>query len=212
MGRQLQHLLDHPEGGKVLIPSHSQRGITLIEILIGLVIVGLLFGLAIPSFRELTQNSQIRTAAEAIQNGLQLARSEAVRRNAMVRFQLTSSVDNTCGLSAGSTNWVVSQDDPSLACDTPPSDTVPPRIVQTRAAAEGSRKAVAAAGQSTIVFNGLGRITPAPVGDISICIGIAAASCPDSSGEERRLQLVVSPGGQVRLCDPNLSQTDAQGC
>ena len=69
------------------------------ELLIGIAIIGILLALAAPNFAVWIQNSKIRTAAESIQNGLQLARAEAVRRNAQVRFQLTTTLDNDCVLS-----------------------------------------------------------------------------------------------------------------
>jgi prepilin-type N-terminal cleavage/methylation domain-containing protein len=67
-----------------------QRGMTLIEMAIGLVIVGLLLVMALPGFGTWLQNSQIRNAAESLQNGLQLTRAEAVRRNTRVQFVLGS--------------------------------------------------------------------------------------------------------------------------
>ncbi|MFA7269075.1 MAG: GspH/FimT family pseudopilin [Sterolibacterium sp.] len=192
----------------------QQRGTTLVELLIGLAIVALLFAMGAPSFFSWIQNSQIRTSAEAIQNGLFLARAEAVRRNATVRFQLTSSVTGSCALSTASGNWVVSLDDPSAACSTPPSDTVAPRIVQVRPAAEGTDNAVVAAGQSTIIFNGLGRVTPVPAGNIDINISNpTGGTCATSSTTGMRcLRVRVSSGGQIRMCDPLRASTDPQGC
>ena len=49
---------------------------TLIEMLIGLVILGVLMALGVPSFFAWLQSTQVRNAAESIQNGLQLARAE----------------------------------------------------------------------------------------------------------------------------------------
>ena len=62
-----------------------QRGFTLVELMIGIAIVGLSLVMAAPSFSSWIQSTQIRTAAEAVQNGLQLARGEAVRRNRIDR-------------------------------------------------------------------------------------------------------------------------------
>jgi len=47
--------------------AHSaQRGFTLIELIIGVVIVSLLLALGIPSFKSWVLNAQIRDGAEAI--------------------------------------------------------------------------------------------------------------------------------------------------
>lgn len=196
----------------MLRPEHLQRGATLAELMIGLAIVALLFAMGAPSFSSWIQNTQIRTSAEAIQNGLQLARAEAVRRNTPVRFQLVSNVTASCALATAGGSWVVSQDDPSGACTSTPSDTVVPRIIQVRNAAEGSSNAVVAATQAVIVFNGLGRVTPVPAGNIDIDITNPAGGACAATGPMRCLRIRVSTGGQIRMCDPVLASTDPQGC
>jgi type IV fimbrial biogenesis protein FimT len=209
----------------VLNPWHSQYGVSLIELLLGVVIFGILIAAGAPSFNAWIQSTQIRTATESVQNGLQLARAEAVRHNAQVRFQLTTTADNTCALSTTSSNWVVSFDDPSGKCANahlndafPVSDTTKnpaPRIIQLRSQAEGSSNAVVAAGQSTITFNGLGRrVTPSPAaGTVNIDITNPTGGACASTGPMRCLRVTISIGGQVRMCDPALSSSsDPQGC
>ena len=121
---------------------------------------------------------------------------------------------------------MLSLQNPTGACATAiadPSDLNPPApgIIQMRPGAEGSRNAVVAAGQSLIIFNGLGRVTPVPAGDIDIdvsnptggaCVGVGLHATP--AGPMRCLRLVVSAGGQVRMCDPAFvyTATDTQGC
>ncbi len=195
---------------------------SLIELMVGIAITAILFTLAAPGFSLWIQGTHIRTAAEAVQNGLMLARGEAVRRNSSVRFQLTDTLDNTCALSTTGTNWVVSLSDPAGLCASAPPDPADPNppapaIIQARAGAEGSRNALVAADQSAVVFNGLGRVTPVPAGNININITnpIGGACVTDPSpGPMRCLRIVVSTGGQVRMCDPAFvfSNTNPQGC
>jgi type IV fimbrial biogenesis protein FimT len=71
--------------------------VTLIEAMVCLTIIGLVLFIAIPDFSNWLANQRIRTAAESIQDGMRFARSEAIRRNTEVRFQLTDT----------STNWMV---------------------------------------------------------------------------------------------------------
>lgn len=197
----------------MLASLHGQRGYTLIEFAIGLVIVSLMMTMGIPSFSNWIQNTHIRTAAEDIQNGLQLSRAEAVRRNQPVSFQTTTTADNGCALSTASSNWVVSLDDPTGACANAPSDTIAPRIIQTRSASEGSVNAVVAAGQSSITFNGLGRLTPVPAGIIDIDVSNpGGGNCIAAGGTMRCLRIVVSTLGQIRMCDPTQASTSPQGC
>lgn len=191
---------------------HRQFGFGLIELSIGIAIVALLLAVAAPSMSDWIQNTQIRTSAEATQNGLQLARAAAVQRNANVRFQLTDSLTASCAVSASGGSWVVSLDDPAGACSTTPSDTVAPRIIQKRDSSEGSRNAVVAAGQAAITFNGLGRVTPVPAGDISIDVSHSSGTCAASGGTRRCLRVVVSTAGQIRMCDPARASSDPQGC
>lgn len=191
---------------------NRQCGVGLVEIVIGLVIVGILLARGAPAFGSWIQNTRIRAAGEAIQNGLMLARAEAVRRNDLVRFQLVDSVSNTCALSTTASNWVVSMDDPSGACASAPSNTTAPRIIQMRSAAEGSANVTVAAGQSAVVFNGLGQLAPVPAGAIAVNLSNPTGGACAPAGEMRCMRVEVSTGGQIRMCDPALASTDPQGC
>lgn len=231
----------------------SQRGFSLVELVVAIAIVGVLLALAAPSYRAWTQNTKIRATTEAILNGIQLAKAEAVRRNTTLRFQLTSTLDNTCVLgTAGSTasfpTWVISRDDPTdpnSVCGTAPlaedadlGNAVAPAIVRVRPATEGSGGVVVAAGiapgvgQPFISFNGLGRISAGVLpSNLIICLGIdetatstavaivtvAGASKCATSPTERRMQVSVTPAGEVRMCDPAFVSsgalaTDPQRC
>ena len=190
---------------------NRQAGMTLIELMIGIVLLGILLALGAPTFSRWTQSSQIRNAAEAIHNGLMLARAEAVRRNTTVRFQFVTTTTGACALSDTGTNWVVSLDSPAGACDAAPSDNVAPRIVQVRSAAEGSRNAaVDAGGVSLITFNGTGQATggaPAAINVTNPTGGACAAG-----GPMRCMRVTVATGGQIRMCDPARAADDPQGC
>lgn len=197
------------------------RGFTLIELIIGVAILGVLLALAVPGFANWLRNLKVRTAAESVQNGLQLARVEAVRRNTAVGFYLVDTLTDACALDDSGPNWVVSLSEPKDKCGTAPSETVEPRIVQVRSMAEGSAQATLAAAdaasqaQTTIVFNGMGRRTTpaAAAGNVSIDFGSASGdACIAGGGPVRCLRVVVTVGGQIRMCDPALTAGDAQAC
>jgi type IV fimbrial biogenesis protein FimT len=204
----------------VLAGLHPQRGFSLIELMVGIAVFATLMVLGLPSLTTWMQNSQIRTAADAIQNGLQVARGEAVRRNTTVRFHLTDTADNACATSATGTNWVVSLDVPDGACATAAwneDTTAPPavRILQMRPSTEGTRNAVVAANQASVIFNGLGRVTPVPAQKITINVSNPTGGTCATIGTPapmRCLRVEVSTGGQIRLCDPAFASTDPQGC
>jgi type IV fimbrial biogenesis protein FimT len=199
-------MLNHP----------SQRGFNIIELMVAVSIMAGLMLIGIPSFSTWLQNSQIRTAAEAMQNGVHIARAEAVRRNAPVIFQITNTLTNACALSTTGQNWVVSMDSAAGSCASSPSadlaSPTSPRIIQKRSGSDGAKNAVISAGQSSITFNGLGRVTPVPAGSIQIDISNTTGGSCSPAGPMRCMRVVVSPAGQVRLCDPQLASTDAQGC
>ena len=191
------------------------RGFTVIELMVGLALMAALMFIAIPTFTTWLQNIQIRAASDAFQNGLQLARAEAIRRNTAVRFQLTSTLDNSCALSTAGPNWVVSLDSAAGSCGAAPSaDTgaaAPPRIVQTRSSNEGSRNAVIASNISSLTFNGLGRL---PAGGVPMQVDISnpTGGICSPGGQMRCMRLLVSANGQVRMCDPALPTATIGAC
>jgi type IV fimbrial biogenesis protein FimT len=195
-------------------PHH--RGFTMVELMIGIVLLAIVLAIGGPSFATWLQNTQIRNMSEAVKDGLQLARAEAVRRNARVRFQLVDGLTNSCALSTAGSNWVVSMDSAVGACASTnmADDAAPaaPRIVQTRSASDGSTNAVVAADDSSIEFNGLGRVATAPAANIEIDVtNPTGGACAASSGPMRCLRIVVTPAGQIRMCDPR-SGFGSEGC
>lgn len=187
---------------------------SLIELMVAIAIVSLLMVMGAPSFNQWIQNTQTRTAAESVLNGLQLARTEAVRRNANVRFNLT---DATGGVA-----W-------SVTCVTVTADC-PAGNIQSRSAGEGGTNARVGAAFATgalgtplaagaalpagVTFNGLGRVpTLNPDGSINdddiARIDVTNAVRTDA----RRMVILVGTGGQTRMCDPAISlATNPQGC
>ncbi|WP_116475057.1 GspH/FimT family pseudopilin [Zobellella maritima] len=74
----------------------SQSGLTLIELLVGMLVLAVLLSIAVPSFQTLRQQYTVRSAGMAIYADLQLARSEAVQRNKDI---------TVCFSGSGTANW-----------------------------------------------------------------------------------------------------------
>ena len=96
-----------------------QRGFSLIELMVTMVILVLLMVAAMPSIGTWLDNTRIRNEGDSIVNGLQTARAEAVRRNENVSFWLVQLTDpatlaNDCTLSDTSGSWIVSVSGPKL--------------------------------------------------------------------------------------------------
>lgn len=202
----------------MLTPLHRQRGVSLIELMIGLAIFAVLLGLGVPNFSKFIQNSHIRNAADAIQNGLSLARAEAVRRNTAIDFVLGTGSSWTIGC----TSPIADLDGDGVAdC---------PATIQARPASEGSAKASVATSEvdastgtvastpvftSTLTFNGLGRVlgTTLPAGhDAYFNVSNPTGGSCATAGPMRCLRVDVSSAGAIRMCDPALASTDPQGC
>lgn len=165
----------------------AQHGFTLIEMLIGIAILALLIMLGLPSYTAWIQNTQIRNATESVLNGMQLARNEAVHRNASVQLVLGTQ-----------SSWTINV--PGTG-----------EQVQSRTYGAGSTNvtvAVLPANATTITFSSLGRV--AANADASASITQLEFDVPTSM---RKLQIRVAASGQVRMCDPAVTDaTDPRYC
>lgn len=194
---------------------NRQRGVSMIELMVGITIVSILLMAGVPSFSLWIQSTQSRTAAESILNGLQLARVEAVRRNANVRFNLS----NATGLVA----W-------NVGCVTVTADC--PANIQKREATDGSVNArigvsvaappspvphnqygiAIAAGTGLtagVTFEGMGRVPSPNIGTDITRVDITNSTTTSA----RRLVVIIGSGGQIRMCDPALAlSANPQGC
>ena len=81
---QGQRVLGQPEERRLLMITGRAKppGFTLIELMVALAILALLLLLGVPSFTTFMRNSEIRSTAESIINGLRAASTEAANRNA----------------------------------------------------------------------------------------------------------------------------------
>lgn len=173
----------------MLIARSRSSGFSLIELMIGIVILAILATLAVPGFQTWIQNSQIRNAAESIQNGLQRARSEAVARNANVEFVL-----------GADTSWVVR--------------VVGGADIETRFASEGSKNVthtVTPAGATTVTFNNFGGLgTNADASDPLTQVELDSTSLPAADSQE--LRVTIGLGGNTRMCDPHAPAGSPRAC
>ena len=88
----------------------ASAGTTLLELLCALCVVGILAALAVPSLGSLVLQYRAQGLAQAFVNSVQLARSEAIHRNA--RVLLCKSLDGVaCAATGGyEQGWLVFQD------------------------------------------------------------------------------------------------------
>jgi type IV fimbrial biogenesis protein FimT len=172
----------------------SQNGLTMIELMVGLVIVAILLATGVPSFRDWMQNSKIRTASESILNGLQLARAEAVKRNTQVQFVLL-----------GGSSW-------NVGCVTVTATCL--AMIQSRSANEGSTASIIVTpepvGANTVVFNNFGAVVATATTPTQFNLDVPVSIMP--AADSRDLRITIGVGGNSRMCDPNLASSDPRAC
>jgi type IV fimbrial biogenesis protein FimT len=188
----------------------ASKGFTLIELMVALLIAGLLLMLGMPSFTTFLRNSEIRSTAESLVNGLRTASAEAARRN--VPGGVTFTIDGGGG--TGWTGWTITYKDENDATQT----------IQSYAKKEGGANValtLAPAGKPSVTFTGLGRVAQqGTAGDHLQQIDIATAV----TGEGRPLRIIVDDPNPdaakrrgLRMCDPDpaltsLSPPDPRAC
>lgn len=187
------------------------EGFTILEIAIVLTILSFSMALAYPSFSVWITNLKIRTATEKIQSNLQMARSEALRRNTTVTAYFVTSLTDGCGLSSTGKNIVLSLSSPAGLCGSSTSDSAAPKIIQKESLTFADRTTISAtnggASASSISFNGLGRVVTASPWISQVDIDTMP------SLTFKRLRIQISPGGRTRVCDPAASSSaDTKKC
>ena len=161
----------------------AMRGFTLIEIMIGLVVIGILSFIGLPEFSLMMANTQVRTAAEAITNGLQTARGEAIQRNGLVTFVM--------GVGSGYQVIAVSTGE----------------VVRNRSGKEGASTAtitITPAGATEVTFDNFGRVTTNPDATAALQkIDVTAGTNAAIAAQARAMRVEI--GTNVRMCDAQVT-------
>lgn len=175
-----------------------QTGFTLVEIMVSLTVLGILIMMALPSFGDWLQNQQLRAGSEALMNGMQTARAEAIKRNVPVQVVV-----------GPGTGWTV-------------TEAISGAAIQARSASEGTPNAVATvtpAGATKVTFNSLGGVQANLDGSATITqldiSNPAGGACQTASGPMRCLRVTISGGGSLKMCDPKVAVTtppDPRAC
>lgn len=183
----------------------KQKGFTLVELMITLVVMGVLATSVLGMATSFITNAKLRSSADEFRTGLMTAKVEAIKRNASIIFNS----DSTGG-------WGI--DVPSTFTE---SGTL--EHLQSKAAASSSLSVVAkdsnGAALTKFRFTGSGRpssdasteVPSPPSYPVTYYFSVANKVCGSESGITC-LNVTITSGGQIKVCNPETASTSVYGC
>lgn len=176
----------------------AQTGVSIVEMIFVVALMVILLTLAVPSFSGWLERSRVRGAAEAIQSGVQLARGEALARNANVRFTLASDG-----------GWAV-----ACTAVTPGCPNLEAIHVRSGAESAGSFtmliNSATPAASTGVTFVAQGRPT-VEAGRLAQ-VDLATPDAGVSTLSSRAMRILVSDFGRTRMCYPHAPSGSATAC
>ena len=175
----------------------NQRGFTLIELMITLVVVAVGVALAVPTYENIQQRRQTTAQAEELAAFLGYAQSEAVKSNELISVELTWTDAN---------NWCIGANEGTAGCDCTEAVTTEPdycslngmpHIMTSVANAKSSMSAYSA--DTTFVYDPIRGIKN--TGDLA-----NHAYTLQSDNADWSLQVNVGPTGRIRVCNPDANK------
>jgi type IV fimbrial biogenesis protein FimT len=158
--------------------------------MIAMALMMLIILVGLPAFSGMLASMRVRAVAESLLTGVQTARTEAVRRNQPISFQLDAE-------DGGGWSVLLVADGSTL---------------QSKPASEGGTVNVISDLGATLTFNNLGQRTVPAGGLLTFSLANPDVAPCQPAGNIRCLSVTVEPGGQVRLCDPQRAAPDPQAC
>lgn len=198
--------------------SRAPSGLTLLEVMVVLAVVGVLVTLVAPSMHEMIGMQRLRGVATQLVTDLQFARSEAIARNQVLGFTVRNNAaeSSTCYVLFGGSDpqYINSADVAACNCANPIGNvcggaSAEIRTVQIPRADDLTLK-VPASIRTTSYKPLQGGIVPVPSGVTTLpawdfCVEVARTP-------RGRLRVIVSPSGQPSVCTPDSSVTGFDAC
>lgn len=207
---------------RVKTSPRRHRGFTLIELMIGVVIMAILLAVGIPSMRLWLASTRANAAAEFYAEGMRMARAEALKRNVVSRLTLKLNAAN------GQQDWQVDICKPTATakCD---DDTGPWSSTTTALSGVNvadfksvfrSAKSFPATSQMTVTrvptgaddvyFTPLGWVNGAILTNLS---QVTVAPAPGNAGAFPTTAVVLTGAGSVIKCNPDVAGAkDSRKC
>jgi len=150
-------------------PLSAQCGFTLIESMVAIAVLLVLMAIAVPSFKEASYRSQLRSAANNLVTSAHFARSEAIKRNAPVTMCMSTDGEHCAASGSWAQGWIVRSD---------------VTLRQQSATPSGVR----------ITTGGVNSVTFQPTGVDATSAVFTVCRTPDQTGIEQRLVTIDATG------------------
>ena len=167
-------------------------GFSLIELMVVVALLAILLVMGVPAYRDYVTNSRVRAVASDLREGLQLARTEAIRRNNNATF---------CLAAASGTGWKIVT---GTACTGTEVRSKP-------ATSSEASDVTLSPTDLTVTYSGTGRTTGA-AGTTLTTLSITRKDSASCSGDCLSMRVEISPGGMIRTCNTGISAGDPQAC
>lgn len=168
----------------VTCPGNS-AGVTLVELLVVITLIGILLGIGTSSYKYVTNANRVSMEINSMLGDLQFARSEAVREGQPVSV-CPSTNGTTCGGATWEGGWIVFSDFNGDGAVTAPAD----QVLRVQKAFRGTDTLVASDNAVTFVtFNREGFATSIPSADTANGVTFALKTNPANAQWERCLNI-----------------------